>query len=218
MKGYTKEEIINLCQQHIERPDYFYQQNFVNYRGKCTDCDELYTEVIAEYILHNLEKFKIKTISRKSSYKVATHRGIINVNSNRVEEKMAIGMFNKTYEEYGKVIDYQIPLKNSNNDKGVGKIDLISLKGDTLYLIELKRTDSTETLLRCVLEIYTYINRVDHAKLLKDYKLDSNITLVAAPLVCENGYQHNEFLENKQSKVIELMNTLNVHSPFTYID
>ena len=125
-------------------------------------------------------------------------------------------MFRQTYEEFGTVLDYQIPLKNSNDDKGVGKIDLISLKDDSLYLLELKRSDSKETLLRCVLEIYTYINRVDHSKLLKDFNLDIGIKLVAAPLICENGYQHNEFIENKESKVIELMNILNIHSPFTY--
>ena len=216
MKRYTKEEIINLCKTHIENPESFYQQNFVNYRGICKDCSESYTEVIAAYILQNLDKLKIKKITREGSYKIATHKGKINNNSNREEEKQAIRMFRQTYEEFGTVLDYQIPLKNSNDDKGVGKIDLISLKDDSLYLLELKRSDSKETLLRCVLEIYTYINRVDHSMLLKDFNLDIGIKLVAAPLICENGYQHNEFIENKESKVIELMNILNIHSPFTY--
>ena len=216
MKVYTKAEIINFCQIHIENPDFFYQQNFVNYRGKCKDCDEFYTEVIAEYILQNVEKFKIKTISRESSYKVVSHKGIINDNSNRTEEKMAIRMFNQTYKGYGKVLDYQIPLKNSRKDSGVGKIDLISLKDNTLFLLELKRADSKETLLRCILEIYTYINQLDHAKLISNYNLDTDIKLVAAPLICENGFQHNELLDNKHSKVVELMNILNVHRPFTY--
>ena len=216
MKSYTKKQIISMCQEHIKNPDFFYQNNFVNYRGRCKDCNEFYTEVIAEYILQNLEEFNIKTITRSSSYKIATHEGKINENSNRIEEKMAISMYQQTYEEYGTVLDYQIPLKNSRYDIGVGKIDLISLKDDTLYLLELKRSDSKETLLRCVLEIYTYISRVDHAKLLVDYNLDENTKILAAPLICENGFQHNEFLENKQSKVIELMNKLNIHAPFTY--
>lgn len=216
MKNYTKEDIIRMCQEYIKNPDFFYQNNFVNYRGRCKDCNELYTEVIAEYIIQNLEQFKIKTITRSSSCKIATHKGIINENSNRVEEKMAISMYRQTYEEYGTVLDYQIPLKNSRDDKRVGKIDLISLKEDTLYLLELKRRDNKETLLRCVLEIYTYISRVNHARLLADYNLDENTKIIAAPLICENGFQHNEFLENKQSKVIELMNKLNIHAPFTY--
>lgn len=216
MKRYTKEEILNLCKTHIKNPELFYQQNFVNYRGICKDCNESYTEVIAEYILQNLDKYQIKTISREKSYKINTHKGGINDNSNREEEKQAIRMFQQTYEEFGTVLDYQIPLKKSNKDKGVGKIDLIALKDDSLYLLELKRSDSKETFLRCILEIYTYINRVDHSKLLKDFNLDKGIKLVAAPLICENGYQHNEFIENKEGKVIELMNILNIHSPFTY--
>lgn len=216
MKSYTKEQILNMCQTHIENPEHFYRQNFVNYRGRCKDCEDLYTEVIAEYILQNLDKFKIKTITRKKSYKIATHKGVVNNNSNRVEEKQAIGMFKQTYEGFGTVLDYQVPLKNSNDDKGVGKIDLIAIKDNSLYLLELKRSDSKETLLRCVLEIYTYINRVDHSKLLKDFNLDKGIKLVAAPLICKNGYQHNELLGNKDSKVIELMNKLNVHYPYTY--
>ena len=150
-----------MCQEYIKNPDFFYQKNFVNYRGRCKDCNELYTEVIAEYILQNLEEFNIKTITRNSSYKIATHKGKINENSNRIEEKMAISMYQQTYEEYGTVLDYQIPLKNSRGDKGVGKIDLISLKDDTLYLLELKRSDSKETLEEILYDIkinYTNCN------------------------------------------------------------
>lgn len=51
----------------------------------------------------------------------------------------------------GIVLDYQVPLKNRREDKA-GKVDLISLNEDNLYLLELKRQDSNETMLRCVLE------------------------------------------------------------------
>lgn len=62
----------------------------------------------------------------------------------------------------GKVLDYQTPLKDKQDDKAV-KIDIVSYNKDikTVYLLELKIEDSKETMLRCVLEIYTYLKTLD---------------------------------------------------------
>ena len=99
-------------------------------------------------------------ISRESSYKVDSHNGIIkDENSNREEEKITMELFdysqNKgvTFDIIGKIIDYQTPLKNVQKDD-VGKIDLLAYneKEKTLKILELKKPDNKETMLRCVLE------------------------------------------------------------------
>ena len=98
-------------------------------------------------------------ISRESSYKVKTHDGKIkDENSNREEEKIAMKLFDasqdkgRIFDKIGKIIDYQTPLKNVQKDD-VGKIDLLAYneKEKTLKILELKKPDSKETMLRCVL-------------------------------------------------------------------
>lgn len=134
-------------------------------------------------------------ISRKSSYKVKTHDGTIkNEKSNREEEMIAMKLFDfsqnqgKVFDIIGKIIDYQTPLKNVRGDKAV-KIDLLAYNENenenkiekTLRILELKRPDSEETMLRCVLEAYTYLKVVDKAKLLKDFGLPEDTEIKACP-------------------------------------
>ena len=157
----------------------FYSQDFVNYRGKTSDKERYYyTEIIAKWLLDNIELFNdIKMISRENSYKVDSHDGKIkNEKSGREEEIIAMKLFDfsqnqgKVFDIIGKIIDYQTPLKNVQTDKA-GKIDLLAYNENekTLRILELKKPDSKETMLRCVLEAYTYLKVVDKAKLLKDF-------------------------------------------------
>ncbi|MBP5351092.1 MAG: hypothetical protein J6Y56_03945 [Fibrobacterales bacterium] len=55
----------------------------------------------------------------------------------------------------GRVLDYQVPLEERRGT-GEGKVDLISLKGDTIYVIEAKKWDSKEHPLRAMLEALTF--------------------------------------------------------------
>lgn len=84
----------------------------------------------------------------------------------------------KVFDVIGKIIDYQTPLKDIQTDKA-GKIDLLAYNENekTLRILELKKLDSKETMLRCVLEAYTYLKIVDKAKLLKDFGLPKNTKL-----------------------------------------
>ena len=60
-------------------------------------------------------------------------------------------------------------LKKSQKDTGVGKIDLVSIDGDKLRLIEIKAEDAKDTLLRCVLEAYTYSKQLDSDRFKREY-------------------------------------------------
>ena len=207
-KVYSKDEIIKMMEEAKSDMKNFYKKEFVNYSGETSDTKEYYTEIIAEWLLDNFYLFDtIKMISRESSYKVDSHNGIIkDENSNREEEKIAMELFdysqNKgvTFDIIGKIIDYQTPLKNVQKDD-VGKIDLLAYNENekTLRILELKRPDSKETMLRCVLEAYTYLKIVDKAKLLKDFGLPEDTIVKACPFVFVEGEQYKEIPEGREN-------------------
>lgn len=116
--------------------------------------------------------------------------------SNRKEEILAKLLFyQRDVKDLGYIFDYQTPLKASLSDS-YGKIDLLGYNSkDKCYsIIELKYrpSGSDETLLRCVLEAYTYyklfdLNQIESAqdhngitelRALKDYKHTKNAELV----------------------------------------
>lgn len=214
--GYTKKEIINKL-ENLKDISTLYKEDFINYRGNTTDTKEKYTEVIAEWLLNNFDLFyNIQKITRSSSYKVETHDGKHNnPESNRKEEITAIEIFNQgSLNILGKVLDYQTPLKNEGNDKA-GKIDIVSYNKDikTVYLLELKKEDSEETMLRCVLEIYTYLKTLDGDKFLSDFGLPKDTKIKASPLVFLNGAQHKEMVEGDNKFLKQLMDKLDIE-PF----
>ena len=217
-KVYSKNEIIKIIEEAKSDMRNFYKKEFVNYSGETSDTKEYYTEIIAEWLLDNFYLFDtIKMISRESSYKVDSHNGIIkDENSNHEEEKIAMELFdysqNKgaTFDIIGKIIDYQTPLKNVQKDD-VGKIDLLAYneKEKTLKILELKKPDSKETMLRCVLEAYTYLKIVDKDKLLKDFGLPKDTILKTCPFVFVDGEQYKEIQEDRKY-LKELMKNLDI--------
>lgn len=210
-KQYTKEEILQRCDEAIEDIGNFYKQEFLNYRGT-TDKGELYTEIIAGFIIKHIEVFKnnIKPTRRDNSYKMDTHNGEYDEKSMRVEDITAIKMFNQCKEEsldhIGKIIDYQTPLSNKQGD-GLGKIDLLADDGKQLIILELKRFDSEETMLRCVMEGYTYLKTVDKQKLLADFGCPENYGLSASPFVFKDGAQYREMQKDRPNlkRLMELL-------------
>jgi hypothetical protein len=202
--GYTYEQVIIKCREALLDVKTFYQAKVVNYRGKTSDTDEYYSEVVAKFVLDNLEEFKAKIpiIMRKQPYRSDNRTGVFQEDSNRVEEITAIKIFNysKTGHKYdfiGEIIDYQTPLKSKRGD-AAGKIDLLSYDGRVLRILELKKPDSEETMLRCVLEGYTYMKTVDGEKLLGEWKFPEDTTIKASPFVFRNGAQHQEMMENRK--------------------
>lgn len=203
MSTYSKNEILEEIQDMVN----FYKRKVVNYRGKTSDSKDYYTEVVAEWVLKNIYLFDyIKPITREKSYKVDSHDGIIkNEESKREEEKIAMKLFDlsqnqrKVFDVIGKIIDYQTPLKDIQTDKA-GKIDLLAYnkKEKILRILELKRPGSKETMLRCVLEAYTYSKVVDKAKLLKDFGLAEDTVIKACPFVFYGKEQYREMQQDRE--------------------
>lgn len=203
---YKKGEIINRLNS-LNKLEDLYIEKMINYKGNTKDTKEKYTEVIAKEILDNPDKFNFKNINiikRDKGYNIDTHEGIYNEESPRREEIIAMKLFNTTNVELGKFIDYQVPLKDKKDTKA-GKVDLISYNENenTLYLIELKNDSSEETLLRCVLEIMTYINQIDKEKLLKDYNMESNVKVKPAILIFKDTRPYKDISDEYVTKLIE---------------
>ena len=208
-KKYSKEEIIKKLEESKSEMGQFYSENFLNYISETSDKEGDYTEIIAEWLLNNIKLFdEIKPITREKNYKVKTHDGKIkNEKSNREEEIIAMKLFElsqnqgKVFDIIGKIIDYQTPLKNLRADKA-GKIDLLAYNEEEkiLRILELKRPNSDETMLRCVLEAYTYLKVVDKVKLLKDFGLPEDTEIKACAFVFYDGKQHKEMKEIKDNR------------------
>ena len=208
-KKYSKEEIIKKLEESKSEMGQFYSENFLNYISETSDKEGDYTEIIAEWLLNNIKLFdEIKPITREKNYKVKTHDGKIkNEKSNREEEIIAMKLFElsqnqgKVFDIIGKIIDYQTPLKNIRADKA-GKIDLLAYNEEEkiLRILELKRPNSDETMLRCVLEAYTYLKVVVKVKLLKDFGLPEDTEIKACAFVFYDGKQHKEMKEIKDNR------------------
>lgn len=222
--GYKKDEIINKL-ENLKDISTLYKEDFINYRGDTIDTKEKYTEVVSEWLLNNIDLlYKIKKITRLSSYKVNTHKGKHNnPTSNRKEEIIAMEIFRQgSLNILGKILDYQTPLKNEQKNKA-GKIDIVSYNKDikTVYLLELKKEDSKEdekkdkkeTMLRCVLEIFTYFKTLDKDKFLEDFNLPKDTKIKASPLVFFNGSQHKEMVDDNNKFLKQLMDKLDIE-PF----
>lgn len=213
--GYTREEILVKCSDSIKDASTFYNKDFINYRGRTKDTKEFYTEVVAEFLCANLDKFKsISSITRKATYRVNSHDGNFSKTTNRLEEITAMKMFNQCkdgskYDYIGRIIDYQTPLKNSMKCIA-GKIDLISKRGKTLLILELKNEKSVETMLRCVLEGFTYLKILDSKKLINDFGLGEIEHIKASPLVFYKMAQWQEMQKERPQlkRLMELLDSV----------
>ena len=208
---YSKEELLSKIKNAANDMSLFYSKGFVNWTGRTSDTNEYYTEIISEWLLENLEVLdSIYVVFRSESYKRKSHNcSSLNNASNRVEEQIAMKLrLQERVMGLGSVIDYQIPLKDSN-DNNSGKIDLLSYdeNSKTLFILELKRKDSNESMLRCVIEGYTYLKTVDIPKLIRDFDLPKDTKVVSSPLVFENGSQHQEMMMGRPM-LEQLMNKL----------
>ena len=207
-KKYSEQEVIDKYQEFVKLKsfDLLYKETFVNWKGSTTNNDISYSEILASIIMEDLSSFEaIQKVSRGACYKTDSHKMIeIDIESNRHEEQFAKRVMGMDLGKLGKVIDFQVPLKNIQKDNA-GKIDLISINDEEkkVYLVELKTKYNKETLLRAILEIYTYSRVVDQGKLLSDFlkdPLDFKLVPAVVVLDSENCNPSRELIELDHGK------------------
>ena len=177
--------------------------------GKLLDCD-----------------LKFRKVTRMTSY-VVDHNIQGRTGSDRCREEL-IGyhlvrnrhLFLATCSE---AIDFQVPLKNTRGDKGLGKVDLLAYNKKTkrLYFMELKRPDNTESVLRCALEAYAYSQIVDREKLISDLKADKRLqsagihvdgksSIIPCMLIFKGREQHEQLLNKENVNTRKLIAKLKI--------
>lgn len=224
---YNKDEILNKLKKSLDNgTSLLYAQELVNKYGTAKETNTPYTEIIAEYLINNSiignDKINdIPQVTREKSYFTESHNKLfenITKGSNRDEENYVKSLFfyNPLKSEIGTAIDYQIPLKSCQADKS-GKVDLLTYKEDTneLFLVEVKFKNSSETALRCCLEIQTYFQTVDKEKLVNDYFVAGKIktqnpTLRKAVVVFKNSNPACEFEDSTRTNLKKLVEEFNI--------
>lgn len=177
-KRYTTEKVLKDFNESLKNKtiEELYKNPCINWKGTTSDTGEYYTEIISCEILKNYINAlnAIPVTERRKSYKTESHeRVVIDLKSPREEETLSKRLIGLKLDTLGVALDYQIPLKDTHKNSGLGKIDLLSYNSstNTIYLIEVKAYKNKETLLRAALEIFTYSKILDHDKLVADYSL-----------------------------------------------
>lgn len=130
-------------------------------------------------------------------------RGLFNINESGRDFKLT-GEYESEIN-IGRILDYEVPIFRK---EGKGKkVDLISADERTLYLLELKRIGSLETLLRCMLESFSYSVFVDKEKLKRDFGLRAELNVVICPLIFKGSiayYDLKAMYEGEFDGLLEL--------------
>ena len=208
--GHKKESVIKEVDAFLttDKIGKLYDQGFLNRIGVPSDTNKTYTEVIAGHLLGYIEMLEtIPQVTRRGKYRVkrtGTTPRPLEVKKSKVEDRIAMELYNrKTLPPLGEIIHYQTPLKDGRNSA----IDLLAYDGENLYIIEFKRSNSEETLLRCVLEAYTYSRMVDCENLRNDFCIPANTPIRKAALVYRDSQAYKDF---KGSDIKRLMSALGV--------
>jgi hypothetical protein len=230
MKHYSEDEIRDMVKEQLNKDSHlFYKSAFLNYSGNTKDTQKTYTEVIADELAINYDRISqpLSIPIRKKSFN-SDHNGIANVKSRLqkfgglkyCEKLLAIALYNSG-QMYclGKILDYEVPLKEKQKPYNLGKIDLVSVDDITqsVKLIELKIKKvrgTDETLLRAVLEIYTYckliMNSKSQDKFVKDFELPKHYQLQPAILTDEKALSGITLLNIKEYPRLQaLINAMN---------
>lgn len=217
----------------LSNPDVLYTCKYVKGSSSMIDPNNnqiVATDWIAKRLLETnlLDKIKPVKMPEGKTYLVEGHDGkptTKNETSNRDEERCALTLFDSyCYKDHARLFfaDYQTPIcrdsKVKNEKVNIGKVDLLAVSRaeEKIYLMELKYHDNTESLLRCVTEIYTYFKQIDKHRLGKEVgeKFDlmayGEYKVVPAILIFEGSRQHLQLRSGYFKNVQKLMLKLGI--------
>jgi hypothetical protein len=196
-------------------PKVFYKLHTLNNKGK----DNHIKKVLPKLVLEKgyIDEFNnINKTTRKVGYIDQHVKNKFKKGSTcKGEAQLARMFFNEKiyFRQIGEIIDYQVPLKvpKSKENKGLGKIDLLfyEKKNNIVYLTELKnRTGNKDSLLKAILEIYTYYKLMDIKKLqeeIKSVKGIENYELCLAVLLEEDcaAYKDIEVVKEQMKDILK---------------
>ena len=225
--GYTKDDVKEWLIRDIKDLSLLYTKQYVKYTGVIEGTREYYYDFIAKFLLSldgKLDVYfernipQIHRIPREDgfTYRVSDHilqeeKSIALSREKPLDEEwLAKSVLLDNFDYIGKIIDYQIPINEKRTDKA-GDVDLLAYNEKCFSLIELKRENSTEPMLRAILEISTYFCQINRKTLKMDFSeyLISDEELQKVILVFKDSIQHQDYI--KSPYIRELTEKLKVN-------
>lgn len=207
VNSYTRKEIEGRLMRY--KLTELYAKPELNYAGKTIDSvPELYREVVVDWLLDrksgisNLERLVKSVIEkrcqeqRKKDYFTDHQYRFYPYSDDLLEDQLARVFVGQPMGCFGRVIDFQVPLKDTQKtDSTTGKIDLISKRDDELFVLELKRKSNlNDSFLHTLLEAFTYGLLIDNEKCHREFGV-SRIT--ACPMIFSDSRQMRELEESE---------------------
>lgn len=214
-KKYNEDEFLNKIKDREQwEKGELYQQCFVNYKGRTSDSNKIYNEILAEKLYNDELEINIKEIDKskekESNSPIHNKEDVKFTNYEpedveRTEENIAKRMFQigsspRQSDEYV-VADYQVPVNRVHNTSD-GKIDLILTTSSSIVIGEIKGNESKESLIRTILEVETYFRKISHEKLRKCYNKEN---IEKAILLFKDTRPFEEFSSNDYIWVKKLL-------------
>lgn len=111
----------------------------------------------------------------------------------------------KNAERVFDIIDYEVPtfcLKKNSGFVSGRKIDAVGRdsSGNRLYIYEAKKNKSPETLLRCLMEAFSYSLFVNRERFKESFGVGQNATMVLSPLIFKDSKPYEDLEANLKDK------------------
>lgn len=144
------------------------------------------SEIISEWLLRDFEKIKFDKFGlRENNFKIKNHEGYCKLQTEInqfTEKRFCRALFNKYNENehplLGKILDYEVPLTAPKQEKtekvNQGDFDLVSKRNGAILVFEVKKAQSNESLLKAILQIFTYVTRLSDSNLINEFLEDYN--------------------------------------------
>ena len=215
-EGYLEEFRQTLKILYDEHPDRLFKEwpiDIKHFRDKKNK--PIYTqeaEIFMNYSISPKDYLdSIKSNGRIENYKLSSHDGKHDeredgkFTTEKLEAKALYNSF-KENQDFIRIIDYEVPLRKSAEDKGIGEIDLIGQNGDEIYLLELKKfKDPNGTLFHMILQSYTYMKLLDLEKFKKEYKCSKVIPSI---IFFQDSENYKQFYDPRNEIFKDLLNHL----------
>lgn len=152
-----------------------------------------YTDWISQRIEESIADIQLATAGlRQRSFRVSEHRGQAKLQTEieqLTEKRLVRAMFNQAdVPILGRVLDYEIPLKETDEAKH-GDIDLLCLQSGSALCVEAKQPGNTESILKAILQAYAYTSLIATRRdaFFRDFNLPPDANLTPAILTFANA-------------------------------
>jgi len=215
--AHTKESIHKEIDDALTSPGTLYRQPFTKRAGH----QQRLSEIAAAELRRRSQELTVPKSKRGSGHYSEDRAKLADDAKKKRPQKYtqekwdARVMLGQVFDDIGEIIDFETPLVEAGRSKE--NVDLLAYNKDTntLTLLEYKTKENREPLLRCVLEIFTYGQRINEKKFLADFNkspfqvpIDAKIR--TAVFVHKDSKPYKHFHQGENTEIRRLMRELKV--------